>query len=426
VFADAETMKEKVRQAIGKQDNSIQNFYKDSGYAQMIARSTFFENFALAAIALNGVWIGIDTDYNKSDAVADASTTYQVVENAFCVFFLLEWLIRLVALRRLRDGFLDSWFVFDGVLVVLMVIETWLMYLILAFTDSTNGGSISDRLGNASVLKLMKLLRLSRMARMVRLLRAIPELMILIKGISVATRSVFFTLCLLVVIIYIFGIAFTQLTQETTVGTKYFDNVLSSMNTLLLYGVFLEDTPDVINQVGDESWALRALFLVFILLASLTVMNMLVGVLVEVVSVVSSVEKEQLQVNFVKSRLAQIMEDHALDANGDGKVSRAEFEMLLGNPEAARALRDVGVDVIGLVDYHDFLFADGSDSFSFENFMQVVLSLRGSNKSTVKDVVDLRKFMMSELSRIEEKLTIMLESCGATRVPHKLPTPSFI
>lgn len=357
-------------------------------------------------------------DHNKSDAVAGATATYQVIENGFCIFFTLEWLIRLIALRRLRDGLRDSWFVFDGVLVILMALETWFLSLIFVIAD-TKGGK---NLGNASVLKLMKLLRLSRMARMVRLLRAIPELMILIKGISVATRSVFFTLCLLLVILYIFGIAFTQLTLDTAVGSRYFKDVLSSMNTLLLYGVFLEDTPDVINQVGDEHWGLRALFLIFILLASLTVMNMLVGVLVEVVSVVSSVEKEQLQVNYVKSRLTRILDDFALDANSDGKVSRAEFEMLLGNPEAARALRDVGVDVIGLVDYHDFLFADGGDCFSFENFMQVVLSLRGSNKATVKDVVDLRKFVMSELSRIEEKLSFMLESCGATRLPAKAPS----
>ena len=40
--------------------------------------------------------------------------------------------------------------------------------------------------------------------------------------------------------------------------------------------------------------------LVFILLASLTVMNMLIGILCEVVSVVSSVEKEQLVLSFVK------------------------------------------------------------------------------------------------------------------------------
>lgn len=413
VFADAESMKERVRAAIGKEEYNVVHFYKESGCCQAIARSQVFEFSTLTIIALNAVWIGIDTDYNKTDTLADAPILFQIIENIFCTFFVAEWAIRLAALKRICDGFRDYWFVFDGALVVLMVIETWIMYAILHATAQQNS-TASERLGNASILKVLRLLRLTRMARMVRLLRAIPELMILVKGMAVATRSVFFTLCLLVVIIYIFGIAFTQLTLDTNIGAEYFKTVLASMNTLLLYGTFLEDTPDVINAVGDESNLLRAIFLLFILLASLTVMNMLVGVLVEVVSVVSSVEKETLQVNFVKGRLAQIISDYNLDANKDGQVSKAEFEMLLSNPEATRALRDVGVDVVGLVDFHDFLFQDGQD-FSFENFMQVVLSLRGTNKATVKDIVDFRKWITSELGRIEEKLTAMLESCGASR-----------
>merc|ERR1719498_1079429 len=100
------------------------------------------------------------------------------------------------------------------------------------------------------------------------------------------------------VCIYIFGIAFVQMTADSRIGDTYFSTVPDAMNTLLLYGTLLEDCPDVINAIGEESFFLRALFLLFILLASLTVMNMLVGVIVEVVSVVSAVEHETLKVNF--------------------------------------------------------------------------------------------------------------------------------
>ena len=50
---------------------------------------------------------------------------------------------------------------------------------------------------NPIQFRLVRLLRLTRMARMARLLRAMPELLVLIKGMVVAMRSVFFTLCLL-------------------------------------------------------------------------------------------------------------------------------------------------------------------------------------------------------------------------------------
>mmetsp|Transcript_117894 Transcript_117894/g.227341 ORF Transcript_117894/g.227341 Transcript_117894/m.227341 type:complete len:237 (+) Transcript_117894:1-711(+) len=221
----------------------------------------------------------------------------------------------------------------------------------------------------------------------------------------------------MVVVLYVFGIAFTQLARDTAIGAKYFPCVGSSMNTLLLHATILEGMPEVINEIGAESWLFRAIFLLHILLASLTVLNMLVGVLVEVVSVVSAVEKEQLQVNFVKARLCQIISDLNLDADNNGMVSLEEFELLLEKPQATRALRDVGVDVVGLVDFKDYIFVD-DHALSFSQFMEVVLSLRGTNKATVKDVVDVRKLLRTELGRIEEKISILVGAEGASR-PHR-------
>merc|ERR1719310_1466953 len=121
------------------------------------------------------------------------------------------------------------------------------------------------------------------------------------------------------------------------------------MNSLLLDGT-LPDQAQIINDVGEEGWVYRFLVLFYILLASLTVMNMLVGVLCEVVSVVSSVEKESLLVNYVKGTLLHMLQTSGLDADGDHLIAKHEFEALLENPIAAKALSEVGVDVIGLVD----------------------------------------------------------------------------
>jgi len=239
---------------------------------------------------------------------------------------------------------------------------------------------------------------------MARLLRVMPELMILIKGIAAATRSVFFTLCLLAILIYVFGIAFTQLCEDTFLEDMYFKTVPDSMATLLLRGT-LPDLADFVNDVAREHVLLSILMMFFILFSVLTVMNMLVGVLVEVVSVVSAVEREQMTVQFVRSELLSMLQDSGLDQDGDHQISRTEFESLLTNPAAARIIQEVGVDVVGLVDYCDFIFR-GDEDLSFPKFMEAVLSLRGTNNATVKDMVDLRKFISNHLSdfadRIEE------------------------
>ena len=60
--------------------------------------------------------------------------------------------------------------------------------------------------GGASVLRVARVLRVLRTARMARLVRLMPELMILIKGMMVACRSVFFTLVLLLLFTYVFSV----------------------------------------------------------------------------------------------------------------------------------------------------------------------------------------------------------------------------
>merc|ERR1712119_167324 len=99
-------------------------------------------------------------------------------------------------------------------------------------------------------------------------------------------------------------------------------------------------------------------------------MNMLVGVLVEVVSVVSSVEIEQLAVSDVKHKLTSMYND--LDRDQNATISRLEFEGLLTLPEAAKIIQDIGVDVVGLVDFADVIFPEDTE-LGFTDFMDVLL-----------------------------------------------------
>merc|ERR1719210_703375 len=102
-----------------------------------------------------------------------------------------------------------------------MILETWVLAVVLAFAganETKTGGNLS----NTSILRLFRLVRLARMARMAKLVHLMPEMMILIKGMMVATQTVFYTLCLLCLIVYIFGIAFMQLTRSTPLQESYF------------------------------------------------------------------------------------------------------------------------------------------------------------------------------------------------------------
>lgn len=399
VFADAAAMKDRVREALAKPEYNVANYYHDKGCCQAIARHQLFEYATLSVIAVNAVWISIDADYNHQDLLLDADPVFQIAENSFCAYFTFEWVVRFLSFRLKRDCLQDAWFIFDTVLVIIMVMETW-VFTVFALASGHGQGSAGV---DTSVLKLIRLVRLTRMARMAKLLRAVPELIILIKGIYVAARSVFFTLVLLVLIIYVFAIILRQITDDSEIGKEYYETIPMAMQSLLLDGV-LPDQATIVRDNGDSHVALGFCLLIFILLSSLTVMNMLVGVLCEVVSVVSAVEKEQLTVNYVRQRLQSMFLGTAFDQDGSGSISKLEFESMLTSREAAEIIQDLGVDVVGLVDFADHLFAEDDTDLSFADFMELVLQLRGSNNCTVKDMVDLRKFVVTELESKEHRI----------------------
>lgn len=390
LFVDEEDLKAKVRAAIGEPEYDVAQFYKTSGWCQKLARSKYFENMTLCLIMVNAVWLAIDTDFNAPAASTD--TVFVVMEHFFCAFFLCEWSLRFAAFRRTRDCIKDFWLVFDGFLMAATVIETWLMQFVLWAAGLEEGRSESS-----NMIRIVRLMRIVRIARIARVLHMVPELLILVKAMVVAMRAVFFSVTLLVLVLYVFGIVFTQLARDAARAETYFATVPDSMSTLLLNGIFLDNVGSVVRDIGRDNLLFSGLFMVFVLVATLTVMNMLVGILVEVINVIASVEKEQIMVQKVQEKLEQVMDIVGLSP--DDRLTRWEFLQLIQQPEAARILQDVGVDAVGLFDFVGVIFPNNHATITFPALMQVVLSLRGNNLATVKDLVDLRKCLLAELAR---------------------------
>merc|ERR1719276_54979 len=130
------------------------------------------------------------------------------------------------------------------------------------------------------------------------------------------------------------------------------------MYTLIIHGTLLDDVGRLTTELGAGPFYINALLFLFVLLSSFTVMNMLIGVLCEVVSAVAATEKEEMLVTYVNEKLQKVVS--LLDADGDNTISKREFMQILDNIDAVRCLQDVGVDVIGLVDFADFIFEDDS------------------------------------------------------------------
>ncbi|CAJ1350489.1 unnamed protein product [Effrenium voratum] len=383
-FQDAEALKQKARSARVKPQYNVFERYHKTGCAQYIARHWMFEYATLVVVCANTVWIAIDTDLNTHTVLTNAGWEFQVAENFFCGYFFGELLVRFCAFQYKRHCLQDFWFSFDLVLVSLMVLETWALPVV--FNVMNLGEEDLSNALNVDLLRILRLVRILRLSRMAKLLRAVPELVIIIKGIGFAARSVLVFFLLWSMIIYVFAIVLRQATESFPFGALYFSTVTQSMTTLFLSGI-VPGQADLIKAAGDAHWSCWLILVAFVLLASVTIMYMLVGVLVEVMTVISSTEKEGMTVSHLATTLRTIMQQ--LNYSTEVPLSQREFQNLLLEEEVERLLGSLGVDVVALVDTADVIYEDmtrSGKSMTFENMVDTFLNLRGRNTATVKDV----------------------------------------
>jgi len=367
--------------------------YKQDGWPQRIVRSQLLEWITCAVTLTNALWIGVDAEWNPEDLLMHAPAGFQVVEHFFCAYFVCEWVLRYMAFRSVRFAFKDSWFIFDSLLAILMVVETWVMTAVLLMMGA--GRSVD----NSAFMGVLSLLRLMRIARIARLLRTSPELLIMVKGVLAAIKSVMITLVLQLAVIYIFAVMMKQLAKDSVAGGKYFHSVFRSMYSLAVHATLLDSPATVLQDLGSESLLAAGVFFLVILVSSLVILNMLIGVLCEVVSSVSAVEKEVLAKALVTEKVLAVFEESGLDVDGDGHISKDELLQVLENETATNHLQAAGIDVRGLVDFADVIFQSDSVGREFErqlsvpDFVKLAFQLRGTNTATVKDFVDLRMFL---------------------------------
>jgi hypothetical protein len=391
----------------------VAELYDLTGCCAKIVLHPAFEMVAACVIVLNALYIAIDIEYNTEDADVVTKRFFAVAEMAFYTYFALEWLVRFFAFERKRYACQDHWFIFDTVVVGFGTME-----VIFHFTDS-------NRLDGApALLRLFRLAKLIKISRLVRFLRCFPELVVLLKGLSMATRSVLSAILVLLVFTYIFALIFLQLTEGQEVGEEYFDNVSQSIVTLLLRCICQEELITLISDLGNERIALALLAITYFSFSSLALLNMLIGILCEIISIVSQEETACFQASFVKATISEAFKECGHKVRKDTIITKDMFYQLLTEPAASRMVRSSGVDPVGLLDVEDFMFNGFGNrenteknssaslpesNLTFGQFVELVLEYGERNSATVKDIVDSRKVLITKLDDLEAKLDWRLD-----------------
>merc|ERR1740130_1932984 len=155
-------------------------------------------------------------------------------------------------------------------------------------------------------------------------MKSLPELVTMTKGMMVASRAVMSSLLMVLIMIYTFAIILNMaLKEEVDINMKLaprnFETIPRTMWTLLIDGTFMDSTGTMMSTLlfsgKINCLASCVVFMTFILFSAITVMNMLIGVLCEVVSAVAKGEKDDAAIVLVKESI--LMNLKKFD-NGDG------------------------------------------------------------------------------------------------------------
>eukprot|EP00929_Paragymnodinium_shiwhaense_P120423 TRINITY_DN92367_c0_g1_i1.p1 TRINITY_DN92367_c0_g1~~TRINITY_DN92367_c0_g1_i1.p1 ORF type:complete len:732 (-),score=150.07 TRINITY_DN92367_c0_g1_i1:136-2331(-) len=353
LFVTTDQIKEEVQQRLFQKISVSKPNTKKRGIWQRIMKSETFEHLTTASLICNALWICIDTDLNKAETTLDSHIVFQLGENLFCAFFLFEWLAKALSWVDIISACLkDGWFVFDGVIVSLMVVETWILSSLMLIRGTSMRNSSAS---NASMLRMARLMRLSRLLRLGRLLRFMPELLIMLRGLKAAMRSVVYTIIFLTLFLFVAGILFTQLSMDTPLKEVYFPNIMSSMYFLLINGTLLLNTDAKSLELSTlGNLELSVAFFVVVVVSAVLMMNVLIGMLCQVISNVASSEREEIRIKTIRSTLEEVM--HEIDDDNSGTVTRRKMNHILDLPRVEAKLCECGVNPKDLVNLSDWIF----------------------------------------------------------------------
>jgi len=254
-------------------------------------------------------------------------------------------------------------------------------------------------------------LRLMRLSRLTRLMRSIPGLLTMVNGMRLACWSVGSSILLVVVLVYVFGIAIFMFVRDEPELRKTYHDLTRTMWILLMDGTFMDATGPTLTKLldADSFNSLMSLFLfgLFILLSALTVMNLLIGVICEVVSEVSNLERDEKHSRVLKDTI--LVELLKFDHDGNRMISQKELTQVMSDPFTHRVLKHIDVDVGYLAAVQPMLLPYPDSEASIESIMDLILTCRGSLPVTVKHLVNSQTFMGWNMTNTMRRSTDRIE-----------------
>ena len=217
-----------------------------------IRNNNLFEIIVAVIIVISALNIGLSTYENISTSTLEI---IKYLDYVITIFFLIEIIIRMTADESLFKFFKSGWNIFDLIVLTVSLIP-------------------------AESLDSALLFRVVRLFRVLRLISIFPQFRILIEALLKAIPRVGSVILFMFINFYMFAALGSIFFAE--IDPLHWGNIGLSMLTLF-QTVTLEGWPDLMYDAFDYSPYSWIFFVVFIILNSLIFMNMIVGVIIDII-----------------------------------------------------------------------------------------------------------------------------------------------
>lgn len=346
---------------------------------ERIISSMRFDGAIASLILLNCLALGVQASWpdNSADAV------WTICENFFVFAFLIEWCARI---RVFGWVWVFEWSNAGDTFIVFFtgVIPKWIL----------------EPMGtDVTMIRILTVFRTLRLVRIVRSARHLPqcrELWFLMQGLLQSARPLLWISVIAVMILYIFGIAATEL-----IGRQYrnddhiqalFGNPLKSMFTMLQVMTLDSWAYQIARPVMEKDFYLGLFFVGFIMLAVFVFGNLVTAVIVEKMLKIAKAQEVELakEAEKVKKKNIQVLNEllTTIDADNSGMLSTEEFMAALDNPKVKTMLDCIDVPLEDLEEVWSIL-DDGDGIITIKDFKNGLRRTKGNAKA--KDIVEIIK-----------------------------------
>lgn len=400
-----------VRMLIEAPDDQVQQSSL-SRFAQFVISTTVFENFALSLVILNSIWMGIEADYAAQAWSWEVPVTFQRIDWMFCIGFVVEVVFKMLA----KGG--DYWIGPDA---------KWNIFdFLVAFSQLADSliQLVQQSHGNIFI-STIRMLRLVRIVRVARVAVAMKELRALITSISASMVSLFWTLLLIFLIIYMFGIGVVQVVNDAKINggrgawEEEAEELLTMFNSLdstmiTLYMIISEGIhwKEVLAPLETQvSIWMRPAMCLYVAFQLFAMMNVITAYFVDA-TMKQAAETTRVEVAGALWEMLELdAKERGIKLREDFIVTKADFLRFKHHPKMHDYVELIGCTMEEFDDVFNLIDADGDETLSGKEFIHGASALMGT--ASASNLARLRlsnRFLSAKVNQLYDDLESVIKS----------------